>query len=141
MRTSVVRTTPEIGAAGAGRNRTYPPAHAATTMTPSAMIQRLAMGLPPLDQRRRHHGKREIDECQDPQPAPVAHHLPQARTQLADAHHAVDREIRGKDVPDLLHRLGYSLERPGEPRQEELRQAGAEEDQRRRLRTLEPCTD
>ena len=74
----------------------------------------------------------------DPQPAPVARHLPQARAQLVDADDAVDREIRREDVADGLHRLGDRFARPGEAGQEELRQAGAEEDERRRFRTLEP---
>src|SRR3954465_13232085 len=103
MRTSVARTTPDIGAAGSGRPRRYPPAQAAIRTIPSMRIRRLATDMPPLDQSRRHHGKHEIGKRKDPQPTPVSRHLPQARTQLVDAHDSVDREIRGEDVPDVLH--------------------------------------
>ena len=56
------------------------------------------MRLPPLDEKRGHHREHEIDDRQDPKPAPVARHLPQARAQLIDANDAVDREIGGKDI-------------------------------------------
>src|SRR5262249_8043648 len=100
----------------------------------------LAMGVPPLDQSRRDHGERKIDEHKDPQSLPVARNLPEARTQLVDAHDSVDREIGGEDGPDGLRWVGDSFARPSEAGQEELRQAGAEEDERRRFWTLEPDT-
>src|SRR4051794_3296523 len=102
MRTSVARTTPEIGEAGSGRNRRYPPTPAAIRTTPITSIRRLAMNEPPLDQSRRHHGKGEIDDRQAQQPAPVARHLPEARAELIDADEAVDREIRREDGPGGL---------------------------------------
>ncbi len=102
------------------------------------MPARLAMRLPPFDQECRQHCEREIDDGQAPQPAPVVCHLPQARAQLIDAHEAVDREIRWEDVTGSLHRFGDGFARPGESSQEQLRQAGAEKDQRRGLRILEP---
>src|SRR5215470_1716850 len=89
-RISVARTTPAIGAAGAERNRKYPPRPAATRATPSKRI-RLAMGVSPLGQGRRRHGEREVNQHQDPQAAPVARHLPEVRAELADAHDAIDR--------------------------------------------------
>src|SRR5262245_65370397 len=85
-RISVARTTPVIGAGGAGRKRRYPPTPAATRTRPSTRILRLPMGAPPLDQGRRHHGEREINECKDPESSPVAHHLPQARAQRSEEH-------------------------------------------------------
>jgi len=60
--------------------------------------------------------------------------LGETRAELVDAHEAVDREIRGEDGSGGLHRLGYPLARPGEAGQEQLRQAGAEKDERRRFR-------
>src|SRR5262245_29590554 len=138
-RTSVVRTTPTIGAAASDRHRTYPPAPAATRTRPSAiMTLRLAMAAPPLDDERRQHRQREISSGEQPQTAPVVCHLPEARAELVDAHHAVDREIRREDGAGGEHRLGNCFARPGESGQKKLRQAGAEEDQRWRFRMCEP---
>jgi hypothetical protein len=36
--------------------------------------------------------------CEAPEPAPIADHLPEARTQLIDTNDTIDREIRGEDV-------------------------------------------
>src|SRR5262245_39933264 len=138
MRTSVARTTPEIGGAGEGSNRRYPPTQAATKTTPSTRIRRLAMGGSPLDQGHGHHCKREISDRKDPQSRPVTPDLPQARAQLVDTNEAVDREIRREDGPGGLNRFGDRLARPGEAGQEELRQAGAEENERRSFWTFEP---
>src|SRR5262245_8881468 len=118
-RISVARTTPVMGGGASGRNRRYPPTPAATRMKPNTKIRALAIGSPPLDQRRRHHGKREIDDREGPQPGPIARHLPQGRAELADPHESVDREIRGEDVADGLHRLGDRFPRPGEAGQKE----------------------
>src|SRR5262249_44715850 len=130
-----MRTTPTMGAGAPERHRTYPPTPAATRTRPTAtmMTGLLAMRPPPLDQEDGHHRQREIDDRQNPETAPVARHLPQAGAELIDAHEAVDREIRREDIADGLHPLGDRFARPGEAGQEELRQAGADEDQRRGL--------
>src|SRR5262245_64392387 len=135
-RTSVVRTTPTIGAAASDRHRTYPPAPAATRTRPSAMMAgalRLAMAAPPLDDERRQHRQRKISSGEQPQAAPVVRHLPEARAELVDAHHAVDRKIRREDGAGGEQRLGDCFARPGEPGQEKLRKARAEKDERRGL--------
>src|SRR5262249_20053609 len=138
-RISVIRTTPTMGGVAFGRHSAYPPRPAATRTSPTAMmIGRLAMRPPPLDQERGHRCEREIHDRQNPQTTPVARQVPQACTKLVDAHESIDREIRRKDIADRLYRLGDRLARPGEAGQEQLRQAGGEEDQRRGLRMLEP---
>src|ERR1700761_4725434 len=98
----------------------------------------LAMRRPPLHHERGHHGDQKIDDDEAPEPAPVAKHLPQACAQLIDANEAVDGEIRGENIANPLDPFRDLLARPSETRQEKLRQAGAEEDQRRSLWMLEP---
>src|SRR3954447_1135738 len=93
---------------------------------------------PPCNEMRRDRSQDEITERQSPEPAPVLRHLPQARPQLADAHDAVDREIRRKDVARRLHRGRDGLTRPRKAGEKELRQAGGQEDEGRRLRSFEP---
>src|SRR5262249_8155211 len=117
-----------------------PPAPAATKTKATAMTFAglLAMRLPPLDEECGHDGEHEIDDRQNPQTAPVARHLPQAGAELVDAHQPVDREIRRPDIADRLCPLGDRLARPGKTGQEQLWDAGAEEDQGRGLRVLEP---
>src|SRR5262249_5749183 len=138
-RISVTRTTPTMGAAASGRHRRYAPTPAATRTRPAVMmVARLAMRLPPLDQECGHHRDHEIDRRQNPKAAPVVRHLPEAGAQLVDAHEPIDREIGRKDVADGPHLLRDHLARPGKPGQEELRQAGTEEDQSRGFRMLEP---
>src|SRR5262245_51529047 len=140
-RTSVVRTTPTIGGVAVGRDSQYPPAPTASATMPNALIRPslpLTMHLPPLDQKCRHHRECEIDDREAPQSAPIADELPQGGAQLIDANEAVDREIRREDAADGLHPFGNHLARPRKPGQEELRQAGADEDQRRGLRVFEP---
>src|SRR5262245_32707571 len=142
-RTSVVRTTPTTGGDGSVRQSRYPPRPAAIMTTPSAMMRaglRLAMQLPPLDEERRKHREREVNHGKSPEAAPIARHLPQAGAQLIDAHDAVDREIRGKYGACGPHRPGDRFARPGKACHEKLRKARAEEDERRRLRMLEPGT-
>ena len=137
-----MRTTPTIGGVGSARHSQYPPA-AATT---NEAERDDAYGLAPshaaaplrLTRNGGHHREREIDDRQAPEPAPIARHLPEGGAQLIDADDAVDREIRREDIARGEHRLGDRFARPGETRQEELRQAGAEEDERRGLRVLEP---
>src|SRR5438046_2219044 len=93
--------------------------------------------LPALDERCGDHREREIDDGEAPEPAPVARHLPQARAHLVEADEAIDRKIGGKDIRGGLYPLGDGLARPGEAGEKELRQAGAEKDERRRFRMLE----
>src|SRR5262245_44546746 len=96
---------------------------------------------PLLDDIRRHDGEREVDDRQNPKSAPILCHLRKARTQLIDADNAIDREVDREDIASNLRRPGHRFAWPGEPREEELRQAGGEEDEGRRLRTLKPRTD
>src|SRR5262249_30132995 len=138
-RISVARTTPTTGATCPECHRIYAPAPAATSGRPSApMRPRLAMHPPPLDKKRGHHRERAIADRLPPQPTPIVPHLPQARPQLVHANDAVDREVGREDVARREHRFGDRFARPGEAGEEELRHAGAEEDEHRRLRALEP---
>src|SRR5919201_2341283 len=108
-RTSVARTTPTLGETSAEPHKRYPPRPAATRTSPSAMIPfpaRLTMRAPPLDQRCGHHRKREIDDGESPQTAPVVRHLPEGCAELVDADESIDREIRWKYVTRLQHRRG-----------------------------------
>src|SRR5215475_6576775 len=141
-RTSVARTMPMMGAAASWCHQIYPPAPAARTIRPSATRPAdLAMGLPPLDEERGNHREHEVDDGKRPQSAPVVRHLPQACAQLIDPNKAVDREIRWEYVAKGEHGLWDCFARPGKARQEELRKAGAEEDERRSLGMLEPSTN
>src|SRR5262249_26223355 len=134
-RISVTRTTPTMGVSARDGHSAYPPAPAATTTrTPMMVARLLAMrGPPPLDEECGHHREHEIASRHDPQPAPVARHLPQARTDLVDADQPVDRKIRRKHVAELLRPAENRFARPGKSGQEELRQGGSEEEQRRRF--------
>src|SRR5262245_52866429 len=110
-------------------------------MTPSATMRvglRLGMRAPPLDEKRGNHRKHEVDSGKGPEAAPVMRHLPQAGAQLIDADEAVDGEVRGEYGARGKHGLGDRFARPGKAGQEELWKARAEEDERRRLRMLEP---
>src|SRR5262245_17513191 len=126
-----MRTTPTIGRAASERHgSTYPPRPAATRISPVAMITGLlAMGLPPLQEKRGHDREREIDDCQNPQTPPVPRHLPQARAQLVDAHESVDRKVGGEDITNGLHPLRDRFAWPGKAGQEQLRQAGAKKNE------------
>src|SRR6516165_10128443 len=100
-RTSVVRTTPTIGAAGSGRQRKYPLTPTTARRNPNATIRaglRLAMYTPPSDDKRGPHGEREIEDGQAPEATPVVRHLPQAGAQLVDTDDAIDCEIRREYV-------------------------------------------
>src|SRR5215470_11627029 len=103
----------------------------------------LGMGQIPslLDDMRRNDGEREVDDGQEPQSAPILRYFGKAGTQLIDADNAVDREIDREDMAGDEHCMGDRFGRPGEPCEEELRQAGGEEDEGRRLGSLEPGTD
>src|SRR5215475_1630159 len=140
-RTSVVRTTPTIGAAGSGRQRKYPLTPTTTRMTPNPTMRaglRLAMYPSPSDEKRGNHRESEREEGQAPEAAPVVGHLLQAGAQLVDADNAVDREIRREYVAVGKDGIGDRFARPGEACHEKLRKARAEEDERRGLRVLEP---
>src|SRR5262249_51168379 len=94
-----------------------------------------------LDDIRGRDGQREIDHGQEPEPAPILRDFGEACTQLIDADDAVDRELDREDMAGDEHCMRNRFARPGEPCEEELRQAGGEEDEGRRLRTLEPGAD
>jgi hypothetical protein len=64
--------------------------------------------------------------------------LGEARAELVDAHQAVDRKIARKHVASGEYWLWDCFARPGEASQEELRQTGANKDQRWCFRILEP---
>src|SRR5262249_51341085 len=98
----------------------------------------LAMRLSPLDEECGYRCEREIDDRQNPQTAPVACYLPQASAKLVYAHDTVDREIGREQVVPGENRPRDRFARPGEAGQEELWQAGANKDQRRGFRMLEP---
>src|SRR5262245_65882013 len=91
-------------------------------------------GPPLLDDMRRSHGQREIDDGQEPESAPILRHFGEVRTQLVDANDAVDREVDREDVTGDERRLGDSFARTGESREEELRTAGGGDDGVRGLR-------
>src|SRR5262249_43395607 len=116
IRTSVARTTPTTRGSGAPRDRKYTPAPAATRTMPIVVMgvnRWLAMCLPPLDPSSRNHREHKIDNGQQPQATPVARDLPQARTELVDSDHAVDSEIRWKNVAGGEHLLRDCFARPG----------------------------
>src|SRR5262245_65573280 len=92
-RTSVVRTTPTTGGDGWERQSRYPPTPAAITTTPSAIMRagrRLAMRLPPPDEKRGNHRERGVDHGKCPEAAPIARHFPQARTKLLHEQEAAE---------------------------------------------------
>src|SRR5262245_13629385 len=92
----------------------------------------------PLEEDYGRYGDCEIDGGQNPEAAPIARDLPQAGAKLIDADDAIDGEVRRKDVADGLDGVGDRLARPGETGEEKLRQAGAEENQRRGFGMFEP---
>src|SRR4051812_33410748 len=108
---------------------------AATTRMPRATMERLRLGMhmPPLDQTRRNHGEDEVHDGEQPQTPPRKRHLPGAGAELVDADDAVNCEIGRERVAGGLDRLRDRLLRPSEAGQKELRQAGGEEDEHRRL--------
>src|SRR5215475_4783826 len=101
---------------------------------------RLAMRLSPLEEMERADRQNEIDAGQHPQPAPIARNLPQARAQLIDADDAVDRKVRREYRSCRERGLWDCFPRPGKSREEQLRNARPEEDERRALRVFEPGT-
>src|SRR5258707_6102581 len=105
-----------------------------------ALRSALRISLPPLDRKRREHGEREIDQRQAPQSEPVMRDLPDAGTQLVDAHEAIDRGVGGENPTERDGRIGDCLARPRETCGEELRQACCKEDERRGFRPRETST-
>src|SRR5580704_764063 len=101
----------------------------------------LRMSLSSLDGKRRDHGEREIGQSQTPQSEPVMRDLPDAGTQLVDAHEAVNREVGGEKPAEREGDLGYRLAWPGKAGHEKLRQAGRQENDGRVLRPREPGPD
>src|ERR1700686_3384343 len=93
------------------------------------MAARLAlrMSLSSLDGKRRDHGEREIGERQTPQSEPIMRDLPDAGTQLVDAHEAIDREVGGENPTERDGRVGDCFARPCDAGVEELKQAGCKQ--------------
>src|SRR5262245_51664361 len=138
-RISVMRTTPTRGGVPSERHSTATARPAAARAKPTAIIAGLlAMGLPPLQEERGRHCKSEIDDGQNPQTPPVSCHLPQTCSQLVDTHESVDREKGGEDITDDLDWLWDRFPRPGKTRQEQLRQACAEKNERWCFWMIEP---
>src|ERR1700686_2423172 len=84
----------------------------------------LRMSLSSLDGKRRDHGEREVGERQTPQPEPIMRDLPDAGTELVDAHEAMNRGVGGENRTERKARVGNCCARPCEAGHEELRQAG-----------------
>src|ERR1700688_706677 len=101
----------------------------------------LRMSLSSLDGKRRDHGEREIDQGQTPQSEPIMRDLPDAGTQLVDAHEAINREVGGENPTQRDGRVGDCFARPCEAGGEELRQAGCKEEEGRVFRPREPSPD
>src|SRR5262245_35728798 len=140
-RISVARTTPTTDAACPGGHRRYPPAPAAASRRPSAMIRGcpgLAIRLPPFGQTRRNDCEREVADGEEPEASPGVRHVPEIRAQLANADDGVDREIGREDMAGGEHRPGDRFAWPREAGQEELRQTGGQEDKHRRIGPREP---
>src|SRR4029077_10968940 len=137
-RISVVRTTPTRVAVSLLCHSAYPPALSAMRTRPSTACVRLSMQPPPHDDIGGHYREQEIENGQQPEPAPVVHNLREACSKLVDAHEAVDREIGREHVAGGENRPRDRFAWPGETGQEELRQAGGEKDKRRRLGAREP---
>src|SRR3981081_1674498 len=99
------------------------------------MTARLAlrMSLSFLDGKRRDHGEREIGQGQTPQSEPIMRDLPDAGTQLVDAHEAINREVGGKNPTQRAGRVGDCFPRPCEAGGEKLRQAGCKKE------AVRPC--
>src|SRR5260370_41154820 len=83
----------------------------------------LRMSLSSHDGKRRDHGEREICQGQTPQSEPIMRDLPDAGTQLVDAHEAINREVGGKNPTQRDGRVGDGFAPPCEACGEKLRQA------------------
>src|SRR5258708_32772693 len=99
------------------------------------------MSLSSLDGKCRDHREREITQGQTPQSEPVMSDLPDAGTELVDAHEAVNRGVGGGHPAQRDGRVLDCLAPPCEARAEELRQAGGTEEEWRGVRAGEPRPD
>src|SRR5712672_2387802 len=107
------------------------------------MAARLALCMSPSspDGKCRDYCEREIAERQTPQPEPIMRDLPDAGTELIDAHEAVNRGVGGEHPTERNGRVGDGFARPCEAGGEELRQAGCKQEQGRVFRPCEPGPD
>src|SRR5260221_11505021 len=107
------------------------------------MAARLALRMSPssLDGKRRDHSEREIGQRQTPQSEPVMRDLPDAGTELVDAHEAVNRGVGGEQPTQGEGRIGGCVARPCEACGEELRQAGWKEEEGAGFRPCGPGAD
>src|ERR1700676_1286568 len=101
----------------------------------------LRMSLSSLDGKRRDHGEREIGQGQTPQSEPVMCDLPDAGTELVDAHETVNRGVGGEHPTQRDGGVGDSFARPCEAGGEELREAGCKDEEGRVFRPCEPGPD
>src|SRR5713101_5093041 len=114
-----------------------------STSAIATMATRLALCMSPssLDGKCRGHREREICQGQTPQSEPIMRDLPDAGTQLVDAHEAINREVGGKNPTQRDGRVGDGFARPCEAGGEKLRQAGCKKEEGCVLRPREPGPD
>src|SRR5258707_1584916 len=98
----------------------------------------LCMSLSSLDGKCRDHREREIDQRQTPQSEPIMRDLPDAGTELVDAHEAINRGVGRENPTEPKGRVGDCFARPRKAGHEELRQARCQEEDRRALPPREP---
>src|SRR6266478_2177330 len=101
----------------------------------------LRMFLSSPDGKCRDHGEREIAQRQTPQSEPIMRDLPDAGTQLVDAHKAVNRGVGGEHPTQRDGHVGDCFARPCEAGGEKLRQAGCKKEEGCVLRPREPGPD
>src|SRR6202049_527245 len=101
----------------------------------------LRMSLSSLDGKRRDHSEREIGQGQTPQSEPIMRDLPDAGTQLIDAHDAINGGVGGENPTQRDARLRDCFVRPCEAGGEKLRQAGCQEEEGCVFRPCEPGPD
>src|SRR5216683_3767940 len=116
---------------------------ATSTNARATMAGRLifCMSLSSLDGECGDHGEREIGQSQTPQSEPVVPDLPDAGTELVDAHETVNRGVGGEHPTERDGRVGNCFARPCEAGHEELRQAGCKDEEGRVFRPCEPGPD
>src|ERR1700758_4574579 len=117
------------------------PATSTSAIATMAARSVLRMLLSSLDGKRRDHGEREIGQSQTPQSEPVMRDLPDAGTQLVDAHEAIDRGVGGEKPAERKGHVGNCFARPCEAGHEELRQAGCKQEDGCVFRPREPGSD
>src|SRR5713101_5419120 len=101
----------------------------------------LCMSLSSLDGKCRNHREREITQGQTPQSEPVMRDLPDAGTQLVDAHEAVDRGVGREHPTQRDGSVRDCFARPCEAGGEELGQAGCKQEEGRVFWPCEPGPD